>query len=301
MKDQIHIKDLLLRAIVGINQEEREKRQDVRINITLVADTSRAGLTDAIEDAVNYKTITKQVIRMVETSSFFLVERLAAEIAELCLADPKVEAARVFVEKPGALRFARSVGVEIERTREQLRDLPNRVFVTLGSNIDPVHNLKAAVKMLAESGKVVVAAVSPVYETAPVGTTDQASFLNGAVLLTTPLSAVRLKADVLKPIEQALGRVRVADKNAPRTIDLDIALFNHETQDLGTRHLPDPDILTYPHVAVPLADLAPYYIHPETGQTLEDIANALLQERGLSRSGQKPAIARRDNLLLTPT
>jgi FolB domain-containing protein len=114
----IHIKDLLLRTIVGINEEERRKRQDVLINVTLYADTRAAGRSDDIDDAVNYRTITKQIIERVEASSFFLVERLAAEIAAICLSDPRVERARVRVEKPGALRFARSVGVEIERTRE---------------------------------------------------------------------------------------------------------------------------------------------------------------------------------------
>lgn len=285
MPDQIHIKDLLLRTIVGINQEEREKRQDVLINITLSADTREAGCSDEIGDAVNYRTITKRVIRMVEASRFHLVERLAAEIATICLADPRVEAARVVLEKPGALRFARSVGVDITRTRVELES-KNRVFVTLGSNIEPVRNLAAAVEHLRD--QVTVLSVSPVYETPPVGTRDQPNFLNAAVLITTPFSADELKVGVLQPIEQALGRVRTEDKNAPRTIDLDIALYNYEILDLGFRHIPDPDLLAHPHVAVPLADLAPYYVHPETGRTLQEIA------AGLPQSG----IKRRDDLVL---
>jgi FolB domain-containing protein len=118
MTDQIQIKDLHLRTIIGINDEERRNRQDVLINITLYADTRPAGRSDDITDAVNYRTITKQVIELVEHSSFFLVEKMAAEIAAICLADPRVERTRVRVEKPGALRFARSVGVEIDRARE---------------------------------------------------------------------------------------------------------------------------------------------------------------------------------------
>lgn len=117
MRDQIHIKDLSLRTIIGINDEERRNRQDVLINIVLYADTRAAGASDAITDAVNYRTLTKQIIQRVETSSFNLVEKLAAEIAALCLEDPRVEAVDVRVEKPGALRFARSVGVEIHRER----------------------------------------------------------------------------------------------------------------------------------------------------------------------------------------
>lgn len=120
MTDQIQIKDLLLRTIIGINEEERRARQDVLINMVLYADTRAAGASDDIEDGVNYRTITKRVIKLVEESRFYLVEKLAAEIAATCLEDPRVEAASVRVEKPGALRFARSVGVEIQRTRADL-------------------------------------------------------------------------------------------------------------------------------------------------------------------------------------
>jgi D-erythro-7,8-dihydroneopterin triphosphate epimerase len=120
MSDKIRIKDLHLRTIIGINEEERRNRQDVLINVELLADTRPAGASDDIEDAVNYRTITKRIIALVEGSQFFLVEKMAAEIASICLADPRVEAATVRVEKPGALRFARSVGVEIYRSREDV-------------------------------------------------------------------------------------------------------------------------------------------------------------------------------------
>lgn len=120
MTDRILIKDLLVRTIIGINEEERVEKQDVLINLILEADMRKAAETDDIEDAVNYRTITKQVIGLVETSQFLLVERLADEIAEICLADSRVERVQVTVEKPMALRFARSVGVSIERTRENV-------------------------------------------------------------------------------------------------------------------------------------------------------------------------------------
>jgi len=120
MTDQIQIKDLHLRTIIGINEEERRNRQDVLINIVLYADTTAAGASDDMDDAVNYRTIAKRVIKLVEESEFYLVERMAAEIAAICLEDPRVEEVSVRVEKPGALRFARSVGVEIHRTRADL-------------------------------------------------------------------------------------------------------------------------------------------------------------------------------------
>ena len=118
--DQIHIKDLHLRTIIGINEEERRNRQDVLINLLMDVDMHRAGESDDIDDAVNYRTITKRIIQLVENSHFYLVEKMAAEIAAICLDDPCVERARVTVEKPGALRFARSVGVTIERGKDDV-------------------------------------------------------------------------------------------------------------------------------------------------------------------------------------
>ncbi len=119
--DCIHIRDLALRCIIGILPEERRERQDVIINITLECDTRPAACTDDIRDAVDYKKIKRAVLKMVEASEFHLIETLAERIAEICLAHPKVAAVRVSVDKPGALRFARSVAVEIERSNE-IRD-----------------------------------------------------------------------------------------------------------------------------------------------------------------------------------
>ena len=116
--DRIFIRDLLIRCIIGIEAHEREEKQDILVHITLDADLCRAGRTDAIEDTVDYKASKKRVIAMVEASDYLLVERLAERITELCLEDGRVHAARVVVDKPGALRFARSVAVEIVRTRD---------------------------------------------------------------------------------------------------------------------------------------------------------------------------------------
>jgi dihydroneopterin aldolase/D-erythro-7,8-dihydroneopterin triphosphate epimerase len=120
MSDEIRIKGLLLRTIIGINDAEREHKHDVRINLALTVDTRPAARSDEIDDAVNYRTITKDVIDLVENSKFFLVERMAEEIARLCLRDPRVERVRVSIEKPAALRFARSVGVVIRRSRSDV-------------------------------------------------------------------------------------------------------------------------------------------------------------------------------------
>jgi len=116
--DSIIIKDLLARCIIGINDDERREKQDVIINITLTADLKKPGLSDNFEDTVDYRSIKKRVFETVESSSFFLVEALAEEVAGLCLGFSGVKAVKVLVEKPSALRFARSVGIEINRKKD---------------------------------------------------------------------------------------------------------------------------------------------------------------------------------------
>lgn len=146
----------------------------------------------------------------------------------------------------------------------------NLAFLSLGSNIDPERNLPAAVDHLAKYGR--VKAVSGVWETTPIGFLDQPNFLNAAVLLETHLSAVVLREEAIATIEATLGRVRTKNKNAPRTIDIDIMFFNHDLIDLKGRRIPDPEVLERPFVAIPLAEIAPDYVHPETGQGLLEIA-----------------------------
>jgi FolB domain-containing protein len=118
MPDRIEIKDLLVRGILGVNDWEREKPQDILINVSIDTDLRSAGTSDKLDDTVNYRTISKKIIEHVEKSSRYTVEALATDVARLCLAVSGVQRVRVRVEKPGALRFARSVGVEIERTPE---------------------------------------------------------------------------------------------------------------------------------------------------------------------------------------
>jgi dihydroneopterin aldolase/D-erythro-7,8-dihydroneopterin triphosphate epimerase len=109
-----------MRGILGINPEERTNRQDIVVNVIMWADTRPAALSDDIGDAVNYRTVAKAIIEHVEAGQPLLVERLVEEIAGICFrTDARVEAVEVSVEKPGALRFARSVGVSIFRSRDE--------------------------------------------------------------------------------------------------------------------------------------------------------------------------------------
>jgi len=115
--DKVLIKDLLVRGILGINPDEREKPQDILINLEIYGDFHTAGISDNIDDCINYSAISRQIMAHAETINRFTVEALAEDIASLILVDSRALKTIVRVEKPKASRYARSVGVEIERTR----------------------------------------------------------------------------------------------------------------------------------------------------------------------------------------
>ena len=157
----------------------------------------------------------------------------------------------------------------------------NQVVIALGSNIEKEKNLPRAIELLREMCE--VTAVSPIYETEPVGLLNQPNFWNTAVLIQTDLTASQIKHRIIGKIETELKRVRQADKNAPRTIDADIVLFNdavfeYDGGDGRSRPVPDPDLAKFPHVAVPVADLLPDFPHPESGELLGALAERLLAE-----------------------
>ncbi len=114
---RITIRNLRLRCIIGIKPDERREKQDVVVSICLWADLAKAGMSDSIDDTVNYRSVSKRVIAAVEGSSFNLLEALASSVADVCLDDGRVSKVMVRVDKPGALRFADSVGIELVRER----------------------------------------------------------------------------------------------------------------------------------------------------------------------------------------
>lgn len=115
--DKIIIKDLVARGIIGLNDWEREKPQEILINVTAYCDISKAAETDDIAHSVNYRSLAKKMQAHAESAARLTVEALAVDLARLGLEDPNVAKIKVRVEKPGAVRFAQSVGVEIKRVR----------------------------------------------------------------------------------------------------------------------------------------------------------------------------------------
>ena len=117
MSDTIEIRGLLVRTIIGIHEHERRDRQDVVISVVAETDVRHGAKTDQLKDVPNYEAITRKIVAHVEASSCNLIERLATEVCGIVLEDTRVERVRVTIEKPGALRYAKSVACTIERDR----------------------------------------------------------------------------------------------------------------------------------------------------------------------------------------
>jgi D-erythro-7,8-dihydroneopterin triphosphate epimerase len=122
-KATINIRNLRLRTFIGFNPEEMEKQQDVVINIEINYRISDSILEDQVDQALNYKTVAKQVIRHVEEGRFLLLEKLVADVLEICSESPEVILSRVTIDKPHALRFADSVSLTLEYQREEAQQL----------------------------------------------------------------------------------------------------------------------------------------------------------------------------------
>eukprot|EP00058_Branchiostoma_floridae_P018719 XP_002604208.1 hypothetical protein BRAFLDRAFT_73453 [Branchiostoma floridae] len=198
----------------------------------------------------------------------------------------KIPWVQLRVHKPQALRFSDSVGVLIERTPQDFDD--NVVHLSLGSNIEPRKNLRDALALLRK--KVLVLKISSPFITSPQLQSNQPDFINMAVRILTDMAPAQLKT-FLSAIEKSLLRVRhPSNKNGPRTIDLDISLWGSKVTEYSVlsngeasnhivsnghnrkRELPDPDVLRFAHVAVPLAEISPKMKHPTNGKTLASVA-----------------------------
>lgn len=148
-----------------------------------------------------------------------------------------------------------------------------RVFIGIGSNIDPEENVRSAVRYLAEL--VEVKAISTFYRTEAEGRPDEAPFYNGVLEVDTDIHPSKLKRSVLRAIEDRLGRVRVEDRYAPRTIDLDLLVYGDLVGRSGELRVPDPQIATRAFLAIPLYELAQDLVLPDSGKSIRAIAESL--------------------------
>lgn len=227
----VRVENLRLRSFIGFIDWETEKLQDVIISYSFKYDTAMASKTDDVQNAVDYKKITKEIIDFVDHQSFHLIETLAEKIyLHIQTTGAAVQEITVKVEKPHALRFADNVLVEIDG-----KDRYNTAIIAMGSNINSDDHFVKALDHLQEFGFIMQR--TAFIKTEPLKFEEQPEFLNGAILLHTKKSLSELKMH-LKQTEALLGRVRTKNKNAPREIDLDVLTYNGFLIDQDIAELP---------------------------------------------------------------
>lgn len=264
--DQIHIKRLEIFANHGVLEEENKLGQKFLVSVSMGVDTRLAGKSDSLSDSVNYAKVSEMICREAQKHTFHLIERLAEHLAEqILLQFPLVRSVDLEIEKPWApVRLPlETVSVEIGRKWHPL-------YLGIGSNLgDKRKNLDRAVDLLRENPKNRVITVSDYIVTEPVGGVEQDDFLNGVVFMESLQTPEEMLAQI-RDIEQELKRVRTV-RWGPRTIDVDILLYDDIVMHTETLTIPHPEMCKRGFVLEPLAAIAPYAVHPVWKKTILEI------------------------------
>lgn len=255
--DRILVDDLRVMCVIGALPHEREAAQPLRVDIAVGVDLHDAGRSDELDDTVHYGRVAEQVAAMAAESKFVLLERFAAEVADIVLAFDRVEQVDVTVTKlrPPVATHIAATAVQLSRVRAEATSTPLRThtaIVALGSNLgDRESFLRLAV---AELGN--VTAVSSVYETDPIGGPDaQGAYLNMVAVVDTPLDPFAFLRRCRR-IEALALRQRVV-RWGPRTLDVDVLFFDDMQIDSPELIVPHPRINERRFVLAPLAEVAP--------------------------------------------
>lgn len=267
--DQIRIRNLKVFAYHGVYEQEKEQGQNFCVNAVLTTDMEKAGKSDDIADAVDYGAVCLLIEELMRESRFNLLEAAAEYVAaELLFAFPEVRKLELEIEKPDApipLHFD-SVSVKIERGW-------HKVFIALGSNLgERLKYLEHAVANLQEDSYFRKIRVSDYIETTPYGGVEQGNFLNGALEAETLYSPKELLARLQK--EEEIAERKREIHWGPRTLDLDILLYDDFILAEKELVIPHPDMKNRQFVLEPLTELAPYLVHPVYRKTVRE----LLQE-----------------------
>ncbi|MCD8076937.1 MAG: 2-amino-4-hydroxy-6-hydroxymethyldihydropteridine diphosphokinase [Lachnospiraceae bacterium] len=268
--DQIKICGLEVFARHGVYPEENALGQKFVINAELLLDTRRAGLTDDLEASVNYGEVSQFIQKFMQEHTYQLIEAAAEHLTRgILLAWPAVKQVNLELQKPWA-----PVGLPLRTVAVEICRGWHQAYVALGSNLgDRKGYLDFAVAQLSAREDCQVKTVSDYVETAPYGGVEQDDFLNGVLELSTLLTPEEL-LDALHEIEAAADRERKIHWG-PRTLDLDILLYDDLILDTPDLHIPHADMHRRTFVLEPLAQIAPWVRHPLTRQTAEDMLRSL--------------------------
>lgn len=265
--DQITIQNLEIFANHGVYPEENTLGQKFLISAVLHLSTRKAGRSDRLEDSVNYGEVSHFIKKYTESHTYQLLETLAEQLAsQILLAFPLVQAVDLEIKKPWA-----PIGLPLDTVSLKISRGWHRAYIALGSNMgDRKGYLDLGVKRLSENRDCQVIQVADYLETEPYGGVKQDPFLNSVLELRTLLEPQEL-LDVLHEIEQEAKRERLIHWG-PRTLDLDILLYDDLVIDTETLHIPHIEMHKRDFVLLPLKQIAPYLRHPILQKTVTELA-----------------------------
>lgn len=265
--DQITIQNLEIFANHGVYPEENTLGQKFLISAVLHLSTRKAGRSDRLEDSVNYGEVCHFMKKYTEGHTYQLLETLAEQLAsQMLLTFPLVKAVDLEIKKPWA-----PIGLPLDTVSLKISRGWHRAYIALGSNMgDRKGYLDLGVKRLSENRDCQVIKVADYLETEPYGGVEQDPFLNSVLELRTLLDPQEL-LDVLHEIEQEAKRERLIHWG-PRTLDLDILLYDDLVIDTETLHIPHIEMHKRDFVLLPLKQIAPYLRHPILQKTVTELA-----------------------------
>ena len=268
--DKIKIKDLEVYANHGVFPEENKLGQKFLISCTMSVDTRKAGKTDNLNESVDYGTISHLLYDRMKEKTFQLIEAAAEDLANIVLLkDERIREVEIEIKKPWA-----PVGLPMDTVSVSIKRKWHKAYIALGSNMgDKEAYLKKAVEGLENTKGCHLKKISSWLKTEPYGYVEQDEFLNGALLLDTLLSPFEL-LDRLHELEKEANRERKIHWG-PRTLDLDIILYDDEIIEDDDLCVPHVDMQNRDFVLRPMAEIAPYKRHPLSGLTMKQMLEEL--------------------------
>lgn len=271
--DEIIIENLKVYAHHGVYQEENEKGQNFYVNAVLYSDTRKAGTEDKLAFTTDYGVVCEFMYRFIRSRAFALIETVAEETARAVLKEfPLLVGITLEIRKPEA-----PIGLEVESVSVKITRKWHTVCLSMGSNMgERKKYIEDGIKTIERDPFCKDIQVSDLIRSTPYGEPNQDEFINGALVMKTLYRPMEL-LDFLHEIEKAAGRKRLMHWG-PRTLDLDILLYDDLILHTDRLSIPHLDMINRDFVLQPLAQIAPYRIHPVSGKTVirlwEEIQNA---------------------------